>query len=77
MAVLTMHSWLRIGQSKSLYIPPGFCDTYDLTTQSLIPGSWRRENNCNCLIQLQPLQHGDDPSVVTKKSGRNLVNKFY
>ena len=29
MTVLTMHNWLRIGQSKSLYIPPGFCDTYD------------------------------------------------
>ena len=48
-------------------MPPGFCDTYEPTTQSLIPGSRRKENNHNCLIQLQPLQHGNNPPVATKK----------
>ena len=67
MEVLTLHNWLRSGQSKTVYMPPGFCDTYDPTTQSFIPGSWRKENNHNCLIRLEPLLHGNNPSVVAKK----------
>ena len=47
-AVLTLHDWLRSGQSKTVYMPPGFFDTYDPTTQSFIPGSWKKENNHNC-----------------------------
>ena len=48
-------------------MPPGFCVINDLTTQSFIPGSWRKENNHNFLIQLQQLQHGNNPLVVSKK----------
>ena len=65
--VLTLHNWLQNGQSKTVYMPPGFCDTYGPTTQSFIPGSRRKENNHNCLNQLQPLQHGSNPSVAAKK----------
>ena len=50
MAVLILHNWLRSGQSKTVYMPPGFCDTHDPTTQPFIPGSWRNENNHNFLI---------------------------
>ena len=32
MAVLTLHNWLRRGQSETVYMPPGFCDTYDPAT---------------------------------------------
>ena len=67
MAVLTLHNWLRSGQSKTVYMPPGFFYIYDPTTQSFIPGCWKKENNHNCLIQLQPLQHENNPSVVAKK----------
>ena len=67
MTALTLHNWLRSGQSKTVYMPPEFCDTYDLTIQSFIPGSYRKRNNHNCLIQLQPLQHENNPSVVAKK----------
>ena len=67
MAILTLHNWLRSGQLKTVHMPPGFWDIYDPTTQSLIAGSWRKENNHNCLIQPQSLQHGKNPSVITKK----------
>ena len=71
-AVLILHNWLRSGQPKTVYMTRGFCHTYDPTTQSFIPGSWRKENNNNCLIQLQPLQHGNKPSFVAKKNQRRV-----
>ena len=49
--VLKLHNWLRSGQSKTVYMPPVFCDTYDQTIQSFIPSSCRKENNHNYLIQ--------------------------
>ena len=55
---------------------PGFCDIYDPTTQSFIPGSWRKENNHDCLIQLQPLQRGNNPSVVAKKISEEFTEHF-
>ena len=57
-------------------MPPEFCDTYDLTIQSFIPGSYRKENNHNCLIQLQPLQHENNPSVVAKKIREEFREQF-
>ena len=54
---------------------PGFCDIYDPTTQSFIPGSWRKENH-DCLIQLQPLQRGNNPSVVAKKISEEFTEHF-
>ena len=57
MVILTLLNWLRSGQPKTVYMLPGFCDSYDPTTQ----------NNYNCLIQLQPLQHRNNPSVAAKK----------
>ena len=52
MAVSALHNWLQIGQLKTLYMLPEFCDTYDPATQSFIPSSRRKENNHFCLIQL-------------------------
>ena len=49
MAVLTLYNWLRSGQSKTVYMTPGFCVTYDSTTQWFIPGRWRKENSHDCL----------------------------
>ena len=31
MAVLTLRNWLQSGQWKTVYMPPGLCDTYDPT----------------------------------------------
>ena len=65
MAVLTLHHWLR---SQKLFICRlDFVIHMTRKTQSFIPGSWRNENDHNCLVQLQPLQHGKNPSVVAKK----------
>ena len=66
----------ELDSRKSAYIPPGVFDTYDPTTQSFIPGSWRKENNRNYLIQLQPLQHGNNPSVVAKKIREDFREYF-
>ena len=52
MAVSALHNWLQIGQLKTLYMLPEFCDIYDPATQSFIPSSRRKENNHFCLIQL-------------------------
>ena len=43
---------------------------------AFIPGSWRKENNHNCLIRQQPLQHGNNPSVVTKKTKEEFREYF-
>ena len=67
MTNLAFHNWLRSGQSKTAYMPPRFYDTYDPTTQSFIRSSWRKENNHNCFIQIQLLQHRNNPLVVAKK----------
>ena len=76
MAVLTLRNWLQSGQWKTVYMPPGLCDTYDPTIQSFIPGSWRKEDNQNCLIQLQTLQHGNNPSVVAEKIREEFKEYF-
>ena len=60
MAVLKLHNFLQSGQLETVYMPPGFSDTYDAATQSFFLVNWRKENNHNCFIQLQPLQHGNN-----------------
>ena len=58
-------------------MPPGFCDTYGPATQSFIPVSRRKENNHNRLNQLQPLQHGNNPSVAAKKIREEEFREYF
>ena len=52
MAVLALHNLLRMGPSNNAYIPAGFCDYYDPSTQIFIPGSWRKVSAGHDLIDL-------------------------
>ena len=45
MAVLTLHNWLKSGKLKTVFMLPGFWDTYDSTTQSFIPGQLENSKN--------------------------------
>ena len=63
MAVLTLHNWLRSGQSKTVYMLPVIHMTRQRNHSFPVSGG----KKINCLIQLQPLQHGNNPSVVAKK----------
>lgn len=40
---LILHNWLKMTSSES-YTPTGYVDTEDLTTKSIIQGTWRTQN---------------------------------
>ena len=73
MPFLTLHNWSRSGQSQTVYMPHGFCGADDSIAHSFPVAG---ENNHNCLIQLQPLQHGNNPSVVGKKIREEFREHF-
>lgn len=52
-AALVLHNWLKMISSES-YTPTGYVDTEDLTTKSIIQGTWRTQNSSwNGLHNLQ------------------------
>lgn len=52
-AALVLHNWLKMTSSES-YTPTGYVDTEDLTTKSIIQGTWRTQNSSwNGLHNLQ------------------------
>lgn len=52
-AALALHNWLKMSSGEK-YTPTGSCDTEDLNTRRIIPGSWRTQSSkANGLVKLQ------------------------
>ena len=75
-AVLILHNWLRSGKSKNAYIPSGLCDSYDFNLQTIVPGGWRKSEDNNCFLRLQPLQYGHKSSLEAKEV-RNKFKEYF
>ena len=66
LGILTLHNWLR---SSICYISPNLPDRINPSTQEIIPGAWRQqeEGHPNQLLPLEPSRYAKNPTIRAKQ----------